>query len=190
MKDELEKLIQLKKQNDKKQRTISLVIILLSIGLISFIFYLTTQKQRTNENLTKTLDTTKQIITIKDSIVDQLKDTLKTVRKDLKAEIIECIGVSTGTTTSNGLPKYNFTIRVKERSLVSELSSVEYYFDDVTYHPKLKTSNNPKNNFSITIPNSWGCMNLVPVYLHFKNNAIDTVFFPMCDKAKIAIPKI
>jgi hypothetical protein len=190
MKDELEKLIESKKRNDKKQRTISLVIISVAIALIFFIFYSITQKQKANETLSQTLDTTKLIITKKDSAVKRLNETLTTVRKEVKNEVIECIGVPTKTTTAEGLQKYNFTFRIKDRSLISELIRVDYYFNDVTYHPKLKTSVNSQNNFSISIPNSWGCMNIVPVYLHYKDNRVDTVLFSMCDKAKIILPRI
>jgi hypothetical protein len=136
------------------------------------------------------LDTTKLILTRKDSLVKTLNDTLKIVRLDLKKEIVECIGLPLGTNTANGLPKFNFILRIKDTSLIVELSSVGYYFDDVTYRPKLKISSNAKNNFSIAVNNSWGCMAMVPVYLHFKNNTTDTILFPMCDKAKITLPKI
>lgn len=190
MKDELEKLIESKKQNDKKQRRVSVFIILSAFILISFIFFLITQKQKTNEILKQTVDSTKVAMKKNDYVVKQLKDTLKKVRKALKVDIIECLGIPLGTETKDGLPKYNFTFKIKDTSLLSRLSSVDYYFDDITYNPKLKTSFNPKNNFSIKISNCWGCMNIVPVYLHYKDHNIDTVFFRMCDKAKIVLPKI
>jgi hypothetical protein len=190
MKDELEKLIESKKQNDKNQRKISVIIILSAFILLFFIFFLITQKQKTNEILKQTVDSTKIAITKNDSVVKQLSDTLTKVRKALKADIIECFGIPSGTETKDGLPKYNFTIKIKDTSLISKLSSVDYYFDDITYNPKLKTSTNPKNNFSIKIFNSWGCMNIVPVYLYYKDHNIDTVLFQMCDKAKIILHKI
>ena len=190
MKDELEKLIESQKQNDKRQRRTSLIIISVAAMLIFIIFYSITKKQKANETLVQTLDTTKVLITKKDSIVKQLKDTLMKVKRNLKEEVVECIGVPLGTTTTTSLPQYKFTIRIKESSLISQLVKVDYYFDDITYHPKLKTSTNSKNNFSISINKSWGCMEIVPVYLHYKNNSLDTILFPMCDKAKIVLPKI
>jgi hypothetical protein len=190
MKDELEELIESKKKNDKKQRNISLIIILFAFILLSFIFFLITQKQKTNEILRQTVDSTKIVITRNDSVVKQLSDTLTKVRRALNGDIIECFGIPTGTKTKDGLPKYNFTIKIKDTSLLSRLSSVDYYFNDITYSPKLKTSNNPGNLFSIKIPNSWGCMPIVPVYLHYKDRNIDTILFRMCDKARIILPKI
>ena len=47
MNEDLQKLIESKKNNDKKQRTISLAIVFVSLTLIIIIFYSITQKQKT-----------------------------------------------------------------------------------------------------------------------------------------------
>jgi hypothetical protein len=190
MKNDFEKIIEEKKATDKRQRKISTIILLICIAVILLIFYSVTKKQKANADLTQKLDSAKVIVSLKDSQTKKLSDTLSTIKKEIKKEIVECIGIPTGTKTANGLPKYNFTIRIKDSSIISSLNSVDYYFNDDTYNPKLKTSINSQNKFSIVIPNSWGCMPIVPVYLHYKNSTRDTILFPMCDKAKLDLPKI
>ncbi len=190
MNEDLQKLIESKKNNDKKQRTISLAIVFVSLTLIIIIFYSITQKQKTNQLLQQSLDTTKVTIQKHDSIVLKLEDTLTKVRTNSKKDIIECIGIPLGTKTRDGLPMYSFTLRIKETSIITKVLSVDYFFDHPSYQPKLKKSNTSKNNFSIVIANSWGCMNTVPVYIHYKNNKTDTVIFKMCEKIRIQLPKI
>ena len=49
MNEDLQKLIESKKKNDKKQRTLSLAIVFVSLTLLIIIFYSITQKQKTNQ---------------------------------------------------------------------------------------------------------------------------------------------
>jgi hypothetical protein len=127
----------------------------------------------------------------------KLYDSLNTEIKKLSAALkmnngnglIECLGKPTGTYSSSGLPMYNFVMRISKAGISEKLSRVEYLFDHSSYNPRLKPSKSSKTNFSIEIRNSWGCLDIVTVYLYFKNNQVDTIAFPMCDKAKIDLPK-
>lgn len=136
------------------------------------------------------IDTTENLI--KKDIQQQsiLQDTISKIKESIKKDTIECIGVSTGTRTSSGLPKYNFTMRISDSSITTLLERVDYYFDHYTYTPKLKSSDSAITNFRVQITNSWGCMNIVPVYLHYKTHQIDTIFFRMCDKLRLDLPEL
>lgn len=185
--EDFEKLIAEKKLLDKKQWRINVLITFISIVIIVIIINLTTKTKNINETLTNKLDTA---YVIKDSLARKLKDTLQIISKKYESDIIECFGFPTGKKTSTGLPMYNFTIRIFDSSILPTLKKVDYYFADDTYNPKLKTSDNAIKHFAININNSWGCMNIVPVYLHFTDNRVDTIFFPMCKKARLDLPKI
>jgi hypothetical protein len=185
--NDFEKLIEEKKQSDRKQRKTTFLFILLSLAVIAAIYLFTINTKKANDVLSQKLDT---VQVIKDSLSKKLNDTLSFMTKELKSDIIECIGIPTGRETSNGLPLYEFTLRITDTSIISSLKKVDYYFADDSYHPKLKSSDNPLKFFGIKIPNSWGCMPTVPIYLHFKDNSIDTILFPMCNKAKLKLPQI
>lgn len=133
-------------------------------------------------------------VTPNKKLYDSLNKEINKLRAALKMnngnEIIECLGKPTGSYSSTGLPMYNFIMRISKPSISEKLSKVEYLFDHYTYNPKLKPSKNSKTNFSVEIRNSWGCLNIVTIFLYFKNNQVDTIAFPMCDKAKINLPKL
>lgn len=190
MDEDLEYLIREKEASDKRQRIKSLVIILISIVTIFIIYFAIIKKEKINQTLTLSLDTAKTVALRNDSVVSTLKKTLIEIKEEKKEDIVVCTGVPAGTRTSKGLPKYNFTFRIKDSSLVSQLDSVDYYFADDSYNPKLKRSTSAKTNFRIYVPDSWGCMPILPVYFHYKQGNIDTIYFPMCEKSKIIIPKI
>jgi len=190
MNEELEKLIQSKQEADKRQRKISFLIIFSSLVLIFFIYYSITQKHKENVNLIQTLDTTRNSSEKKDAALTRLNDTLQIVKREVRVDMVQCVGTPTGTKTQSGLPKYNFVISIKKGPVIAQLESVGYFFNDASYRPMLKLSDDPKSNFSIRIPNSWGCMPVVPVYLHYKDKTTDTIIFPMCEKSKIALPSL
>lgn len=190
MKEELERLIQEKKENDHRQRTATLLVTTLSVVVLIVIFLLVTKKQKQNETLTQHLDSASAVVIKKDSDLYKLNKTLIATKKENAADLIECVGVPTGTKTASGLPKYNFTIRIKGSPVIAELDSVEYFFNDPSYNPMRKRTKNATTKFSISIPNSWGCMPIVPVYLYYKDRHTDTVLFPMCDKSRISLPRI
>jgi hypothetical protein len=177
---ELEKLIEVKKASDKKQRRISILII--SISLITLVGVSIITSRIRYENVTLIVTKSRN-----DSVEQRLSETVKSLSEELKSNIIECVGVPTGRRTINGLPLYDLTMRISDTSIVSALKKVEYYFADNTYNPKLKSSDDSSGFFSIHITNSWGCMTTVPVYLHYKNNTIDTIRFPMCEKIRLRL---
>lgn len=174
--NDLEKLIENKKAFDRKQRINSLMVILLLLLIIVIIFIFTTKTREHNIDLQKEKDTAIAINNL--------------LKAELKIDIVECIGVPNGSYTANGLPLYDFKMKISDTLLNSSLIKVEYYFADVSYNPKLKCSENSKENFSIGITNSWGCMSIVPIYLYYKDSRIDTILFPMCKKAKLQLPNI
>jgi len=181
--DNIEKLIENKRKSDRRQRIFSLVLILTSLVILFLIFIFTKNTKENNLKLESKLDTTE---IIKDSIEAKLNN----LSEKNKTDIIECIGVPTGGKAISGIPLYDFTICIIDSTIISSLNKVEYFFADDTYNPKLKISENASNNFSIKITNSWGCMSIVPVYLYYKNNNVDTINFPMCDKAKLKLPEL
>jgi hypothetical protein len=130
----------------------------------------------------------------KDEVYEKVKlslgdsrDSVKLFESIIEKEIIECTALPLNQKMSNGNPIYRFTIRISDSLLIPKLSSVGYYFSDASFDPKLKTSSNPSNNFSISY-NGWGCMTKVPVYLNYRNgNKTDTIIFPMCEKTKIVL---
>jgi len=178
--DNFEELIEQKKASDRRQRKITAVIILVSIAIVFIIFHFTTKTKNANETLSQKLDTAV-------TNAKKLTDTLKMISNN---NVVECTGIPTGTKTSSGLAKYDFTLRINDKSLNNLLNSVDYYFADDTYNPKLKTAVDAKKNFEIVVKGCWGCMSIVPVYLHYKNSRIDTIFFHMCEKARISLPRL
>jgi hypothetical protein len=188
--EELERLIEEKKKNDHRQRKTTLLVIVLSVVGLIIILLLVTKKQKQNETLVQHLDSASAVVSQKDSDLYKLNKTLIETKKENKADLIECVGTPTGTKTASGLPKYNFTIRIKGSPVIAELDSVEYFFNDPSYNPMRKKTKDSKMKFSIYIPNSWGCMPIVPVYLYYKDRHTDTVLFPMCDKSRISLPRI
>ena len=182
--EDFKKLIEDKKASDRKQRRVSLIVISIFILITAIVFLIVIGIRKENSLLIETLDTTK---VKKDSLAQILNDTVKFISKRMESEIIECIGNPTGRVTPDGIPLYNLTMRISDTSIVSDLKKVEYYFDDDTYSPKLKVSNDSSNFFRIRITSSWGCLPRVPVYLYYKNDRVDTIIFPMCDKIKIQL---
>lgn len=88
----------------------------------------------------------------------------------------------------NGNPLYTFTLRLTDSTLVKKVKKVDYYFNHPSFNPKLKSSIDKYNNYSLSY-RGWGCMEMINIYLHYEdNNKIDTIFFPMCDKTKIELP--
>jgi len=179
----LEELLEKKKADDKKQRIITTVIVSLSIVAVLVIFSVVTITNKTNVDLIKNIDTTKLV-------TQRLNDTIQFYSKELKSDIILCVGKPTRRITSNGLPKYNFTFEISDSAIISNLLKVDYYFADDSYNPKLKSSDNAENKFKIFVNDSWGCMKIVPIYLHYKNDKVDTLLFRMCDKARLDLPEI
>ncbi len=190
MNEDLERLIQEQKENDRNQRKTTLLVIALSVFVLIIIFLLVTKKQKQNETLAQHLDSASAVVIQKDSELYKVNKTLIETKKENITDLIECVGVPTGTKTASGLTKYNFTLRIKKSAVIAELDSVEYFFNDPSYNPMLKRTKNASMKFSISIPNSWGCMPIVPVYLYYKDRHTDTVLFPMCDKSRISLPKI
>jgi hypothetical protein len=179
----LDELIENKKKSDKKQRIISMIFTSISLIILFVIFMLIKNTKEDNLELGNKLVT-------KNKITDSLENRLNTISNAFKSDIIECIGVPTMRKTVTGLPLYDFTMCITDSITILSLKKVEYFFADDTYNPKLKISENASQKFSIIITNSWGCMNIVPVYLHYKNNNVDTINFPMCDKAKLKLPEL
>lgn len=160
--------------------SIGLVVILLSVILF---IYLDREKENSIVEVKKELSH-------KDSITTVLIDTLKMMQEVMKKDRVECITNPLKDKMPNGDPLFLFTLRVADSALLDQLEKVEYYFDHPSYNPKLKVSTQKETGFSIKYK-GWGCMSIVPVYLHYvSDDKIDTVLFPMCDKAKIELSKL
>jgi hypothetical protein len=178
--DNFEELFEQKMASDRRQRIITILIIVVSFIVVFMIFHFTTKTKNANETLSQKLDTAVYN-------AQKLTDTLKMIAS---ANAVECIGMPTGAKTASGLPLYDFTFKINDKALVHSLSSVDYYFDNDTYNPKLKTVASAQNNFEIVVKGCWGCMSILPVYLHFKDSRIDTIYFHMCEKSRINLPRL
>ena len=160
--------------------SVGLLVVLLSVILF---IYLDKEKE-------SSIVEVKKEILHKDSITTVLIDTLKTMQEVMKKDQVECIASILKDKMPNGDPLYLFTLQIADSSLLDKLKKVEYYFDHPSYNPKIKASTQKEKNFGISY-RGWGCMNTVPVYLHYlSDNKVDTIFFPMCDKAKIELNKL
>jgi len=155
--------------------------------LILIIFVSITNTKKDNQILNKRLDT---VQLVKEALSQKLDNTLRAISKELKTDMIECIFKPIGTQTADGLPLYHVIMRITDSSIIPSLNKVDYNFDHYSYTPKIKSSHDPRKNFSISIPKSYGCLDIVPVYLHYKNNKVDTILFSMCEKARIMLPSI
>ena len=187
MQDSIEALISAKKKRDHKQRNITLIIVFIGLVMILLIMTVLTKTKDENVNLKHSLDTTTQKLLVTDSLVDVLASDTSSAGALFSG--ITCRGLPTGQ-FGNGLPKYTFGIQVEDSVICSKLDKVEYFFDDASYNPRLKASSNRENGFQVLIKNSWGCMPVLPVYLHFKDAHVDTVQFPMCDNIRVTLPAI
>lgn len=171
--DEINRIIQEKKKADKKQRMISLAVILFSLLLIITIYYSVTQKQRI-------LETTKATLVTNDSIAKKTIDSLVKI-KILDESLIECIAQSTHKVDRDGDTLYDFILRIKESSLESKLKSVDYFFNDPGFTPQHKISYDSLNNFQFSYRAS-GTVDTLQVYLSYKNiPKPDTILYPLSD---------
>jgi hypothetical protein len=189
MEEKFREILEEKKASDLKQRRITVFVVLGSLVLLAIIYVSATRQQHVNSSLQQELDTTKTVAVRADSVTNKLRDSLNDMNRQMRG-VVECYGVPNGQKSRTGLTEYNFTLGIRDTGLVSRLSHVDYFFADPTYSPQIKTAHNPRDNFRLTIYNCWGCMTVVPIYLHFKSGATDTINFPMCDKAKIRLPKL
>jgi hypothetical protein len=115
------------------------------------------------------------------------RDTVRLFKSIIKKDIVECTALTLKDRMDNGDAIYLFTLKIADSLLVPQLSRVDYFFDHPSYKPKLKTTSDSSNNFSISY-RGWGCISKVPVYLHYKKTlTVDTIVFPMCDKTKVVL---
>ena len=154
-----------------------LIVILLSV--VIFIYF-------DREKESKITTTENQLIQ-KDSLTTMLNDSLNIVKQIINEDKVECTAILKNAKMANGDPLYEFSLKIKDSLIVSKLKCVDYFFDHSSFNPRLKTSNDAKNNFKLTYK-GWGCLDTVQVYLHYKESPkTDTIIFRMCDKTKIEL---
>ncbi len=154
--------------------TVGLFIILLSV-----IFFIYLDKEKDTR------------ITYTKAMAIALQDSLKIVKKEIKGNIIECIAKQTQQSMTWKQPQYKFMFTVNDTVLVNKLDKVEYFFNHSSFDPnRFRRSQDASTNFRAYYL-GWGCLNVVRVYLHYKNTSnVDTIYFRMCDKTKFEIRKL